>query len=290
MKAFFFLISFVVLSISGYSYAVASSVEEADLLHQYLLASIDADDDFEKLVRLAEEGSAVHQHVLGTEYLYSVDHTFRNLDLAALWLKKSADQGYLRAQKALTMFYMPTFGDKPDAEKFFYWSFKAAEQGDSYSQMLVSNAYMFGEGVDKDLSEGLFWLRTSALNGEDEAQRILGVQYFEGDVVSQDYNEALRWLEKSAAQGNSDAEDSIVRMLYDGDGVKQDYDKAFRLATSYIENDPINYYPILHYILGEMYQYGRGTRQDISKAKESYRLSCNDDSKEGCNKYRELKK
>ena len=114
MKAFFFLISFVVLSISGYSYAVASSVEEADLLHQYILASIDADDDFEKLVRLAEEGSAVHQHVLGTEYLYSVDHTFRNLDLAALWLKKSADQGYLRAQKALTMFYMPTFGDKPD--------------------------------------------------------------------------------------------------------------------------------------------------------------------------------
>ena len=45
----------------------------------------------------------------------------------------------------------------------------------------------------------------------------------------------------------------------------------------------------LYYILGEMYQYGRGTRQDISKAKESYRLSCDDGGKAGCDKYRELK-
>jgi TPR repeat protein len=250
-----------------------------------------------ELVRLAEDGNAISQYVLGNEYMYAEDRSFRDLDLAILWFDKSANQGYLRAQKDLAMIYTPKFGEKPEAEKSFYWSLKAAEQGDAYSQLQVSNAYIFGEGVGQDFSESLFWLRTSALNGEDEAQRILGVRYFEGNVefkgnvVRQDRHEALYWLEKSAAQGNYDAEVEVVRILYlySAGDVSKDHAKAFRLARSYVDNNSVSHDSTLYYILGEMYQYGRGTRQDISKAKESYRLSCDDGGKAGCDKYRELK-
>lgn len=315
MKSFFFSVLFVSLLTCSFSAAAGSledstdiailseSAQSSEYFHPILKYRLgDGDHNPDKLLalaRLAERGDAVAQNILAMEYMFATDRAARDIDRAVFWYKKSADQGHLYAQKTLATVYMPIVGERPNVEEAFYWNLKAAEQGDAYSQLNVSSAYIYAKGIDQDFLKGLLWLRKSALSGESEAQRILGVRYLEGNGVAQDSHEALRWLEKSAAQGNINAQVEVIKVLYNGDGIKKDYVKAFKLARAYVDDVSISgnvvyssdYDSNLYYTLGEMYQYGRGTRQDINKAKESYKLSCDEDAKqEGCNKYRELSK
>ena len=85
----------------------------------------------------------------------------KRYDEAVDWYRKSADQGYYRAQNNLGM------------------------------------KYVFGEGVAQDYSQAAQWFQKAADQGDALAQRNLGDLYYKGQGVSQDYVKAAYWYNKA---------------------------------------------------------------------------------------------
>ena len=148
---------------------------------------------FPRFIRLPDyKGDAKEQLDLGMLCFNS-----HNYQLALLWYRLAARQGYAEAQFLLGMHYEDGDIIEQDYAKAVKWFQRSAEQGfvlgqNNYAWMLVR-----GDGIDRDYREGLKWYKLAAEQGFYKAQFAVGLAYFYGDwssAVRQNFQEAAKWF------------------------------------------------------------------------------------------------
>lgn len=158
--------------------------EKADLLKKILPqsdSSLSPDEQFQKLREDATAGNAEAQNSLGT--LFYSGHAIS------------------RDASGKILDY--------DLESAAAWFYRAAEQGHAAAQFNLGLMYVEGQSVPKDSAKAVELFTKSAEQGNVDAQNNLGVMYFVGEGVSRDVDKAKQWFEKAAAQGNAEAKGNL---------------------------------------------------------------------------------
>lgn len=161
-----------------------SPEEKAELLKKILPlgdSSLSPDEQFQKLREDANAGNAEAQNGLGT--LFYSGHAIS------------------RDASGKILDY--------DLEAAAAWFYRAAEQGHAAAQFNLGLMYAEGQGVPKDSTKAVELFTQAAEQGNVDAQNNLGVMYFVGEGVTRNVEKAKTWFEKAAAQGNEDAKSNL---------------------------------------------------------------------------------
>ena len=238
---------------------------------------------FPAFLHYAEKGDAEMQYYLGVCY---ENHRGTKTDkkAALYWIEKSAEAGYVGAQRSLASDYsVGALGLKKDKEKAFFWQKKAAEQGDAHAQNSLGHLYSDGEGTTKDPAKAVYWFKKSADQGICTAQYYLAKCYKEGVGTAKDLSKAFLYYGKSAEQNFLPAQTALGDCYYKGEGTAKNYEKAvdcyFKAA-----NRGAKY---AQYSLGWCYYHGQGVSKDKEKGIEWYKKAAKNGSE---NAKDELKK
>ena len=162
-------------SISAHDWAVLGS--------QSIAIRVFAQVSPDQLQILAEQGDPRAQHLIGVDR--EIGSADRKADYAEAmrWYRKSADQGYARAQANIGHLYVEGLGVPRDYAEAMRWLRKAADQGYALAQTSIGRMYEEGLGVAQDLAEAMRWHRKAADQGNAWAQTTIGAFYAEGKGV-----------------------------------------------------------------------------------------------------------
>src|SRR5262249_27550557 len=97
--------------------------------------------------------------------------TIATLKESMMWLRASAEQGNLDAQKSLGIFcpgVFKTVGGTP--QEAYKWYRKAAEQGDADAEYHAGFLLEHGNGVEANSTEALQWYQKAAAQGNNSAK------------------------------------------------------------------------------------------------------------------------
>ncbi len=159
------------------------------------------------LYERASQGDAEAQYELGNKYYYEEDES----EEAAMWYRKSAEQGNTEAMLCLGLCYAQGMGVPQDLAEAVRLYRKAAEYGDAKAQLTLGNYYLWGDaGVPKDSEKAVYWYRNAAKQGYGYAQHNLGVCYDKGEGVPQDYDKANYWFRKSEENGDQFSREDFI--------------------------------------------------------------------------------
>ena len=185
-------------------------------------------------------------------------------------LAVAADFGNAEAQYNLGVLYTAGFlvSEKRDAKAVALWR-KSADQGFAPAQRALGEAYAYGNGVDADYSEAVRWCRLAAEQRDRRGQFCLGLMYGIGVGVEQDYAESLRLLRLAAEQGEGAAQARLGDMYATGEGgVERNPEEAHRwygLATQ-------RYREVTGVIAGVTFTSGREILWHLFRLGELYRI------------------
>lgn len=115
--------------------------------------------------------------------------------------------------------------DYINAEK---WLRKSAEQGNIKAQYLLGDALFCGDVFKKDYTESRFWLAKAAKAGNIDAQYTLGLLLYSDEASINDYEGAFNWFDKAAKQNHAGAQ-NYLGILYElGHGVNKNIEEAYK--------------------------------------------------------------
>jgi hypothetical protein len=189
------------VKLHAYTLAKTASAEEAKLrMNPFPAGShppCDTQRNTSALDSLAPADPA-EQYRLGGQY-----ESAENCDKAVNWYRKSADQGYAPAQRALAYMYEQGMGVDRDMNEAFAWYRKAADGGDAEGE------YRTGWSLDVDsgdvdtaaMATAVEWYRKAAEQDNHAAQMFMGFAYATGKGVARDDVEAYKWLTLSNGWG-----------------------------------------------------------------------------------------
>lgn len=200
---------------------------------------------------------------------------YRCFNLAMLWYRKAADQGYARAQYNVGVEYLANPYSEQDVEVAALWFEEAAGQGYSTAQCRLGQMYNSEYGADQykesvfwhleneHLEQTVFWYQEAAEQGCADAQFDLG-EIYEDPLggIDVDFEQSVFWYKKAAVQGHAKAQCHLGSMYEDGRGTDEDLEQAvFWYHQSAKEGNSD-----AECNLGWMYESGRGVEQDDEKA------------------------
>ena len=138
--------------------------------------------DLQTIMAKAKVGDAESQCWVGRAYsdgrLVQKDE-----EEAARWYLKSAEQGYVPAQRLYGLVSVqinPAIGER--------WMLRAAEQGDAEAEYLLGLAYEQNWFGTTDVKEAVKWYQKAAQNGNPDAQWELGRKYEDGEGLNRTTN------------------------------------------------------------------------------------------------------
>jgi TPR repeat protein len=169
----------------------------------------------------AARGYPIAENLLGVMY-----QNARQLDQAAVWIRKAADHGYLPAQAVLASFYLNGWGVQQDAKQALEWYRKAADKGYPLAQVTLAALYHGGTGVAQDDAMALQWARKASDQNYAPAQSMVAGMYHNGWGVKKDDKAALALYLKAAEQGYQPAQAQLGLTYHNGWGVPVDDKKA----------------------------------------------------------------
>jgi len=188
---------------------------------------------------MVEEGDVYAQYALAKYYEEDEKKAFELYN-------KSAQQGYVPAQRELGICYFIGKGVKEDNEEAVKWLGKAAEQGYSSAMLDLAECYRDGVGLSKDINTAREWSRKAAIGFYNEAAKggtnADEVQYNLAECyeMNEDYKEAFEWYNKaSKTQYESLSGQAMLKLgefYNEGKGVNQDSDKAVELYIKSAKN------------------------------------------------------
>jgi TPR repeat protein len=154
------------------------------------------------IVQQAKQGGRIAEFNLALLYAKGEDGLPKDPAEAVSWLRKSANQGYRKAEFDLALFYNGKDGFPKDPAKVVSWLRKSADQGYRRAECALAFLYDFGEdGLPKDPAKAASGYRKSADQGFPRAEFDLGVDYNNGgDGLPNDPVKATYWFERAAAQ------------------------------------------------------------------------------------------
>jgi TPR repeat protein len=182
--------------------------------------------EFKELTAKANTGDTEAQFWIGRAY-EDGQLVPKDSDEAMQWFLKSAEQGYVPAQRMYGLASVsvnPAVGER--------WMLRAGEQGDAEAQFCLGWAYEEDWFGTIDSQEALKWYRKAAEGGHPDAQVELGRRYEEGEGVEKNYALAAKWYRKAAEHvpnlGGAGQGSYRLGLLYtEGLGVPQDFTQAY---------------------------------------------------------------
>ena len=184
--------------------------ELRDIVQNDDLPMAERDESVARLQRLAEDGEAHAQYLMGKLWRDGPLLTPDWLN-ARYWFTQAAEQGSEAAQYALGKLLLSNDSEVRDPDEGIRWLKQAAQNGSQYAAYRLGKLYLRGEQVPKDVPRALEYLIASAEQGNQYAQYTLGKLYLMGDDVKQDREQAYGWLCEAAAQGNEYAQFFLER-------------------------------------------------------------------------------
>lgn len=160
---------------------------------------------FKELKPLADEGDPVAQKTLGDLYrlgraggpFQAGDEWAIDVNEAAKWYRRAAEQGHPGAQYALAELLLEGWHVNPDPIAAVEWFGLAAEKGNTRAQarlgMIYEDVYGFDKGLPFDLSRAAELYQAAAEKGDSQAQIRLGSMYAIGKGVEKDLERAHHW-------------------------------------------------------------------------------------------------
>lgn len=263
-------------------------LKAADHYYDSVFVARDLNKYFTLVKAAADKGYARAFDYLGGAYLNGKG-TEKSDSKAFEAFKEGAAKGDAGSMVALAECYEKGTGTTQDYIEAVKWYQKAVDLGDLTAMNNLSIMYEDGHGVVKDVQKA-FDLQVKAADlGNDASMYFIADQYFYGNPpVQKDVNKAIEWFTKAAEKGNPWAMDDLGNIYYYGNGVPVDYSKAFNWYQKKVEQGDISGYDQSKeslansfFMLGECYEYGRGTSKDLVKAKESYLNAAKYGKKEG---------
>jgi TPR repeat protein len=113
------------------------------------------------LIAKATDGDLSAQVALGDKFSAGVDVP-QDLQQAAEWYRKAAEQGSVAGEIHLAELYRDGRGVPRDKAQAAEWYGKAAEQGDAGAQGTLAMLYLMGQGVAQSDAEAYYWLDLAA--------------------------------------------------------------------------------------------------------------------------------
>tara|TARA_B100000513_G_C11864938_1_gene174024 strand:+ start:73 stop:906 length:834 start_codon:yes stop_codon:yes gene_type:complete len=206
---------------------------------------------FTELKPVAEAGDAEAQALIAGMYARG-QGTDMNLQTAAEWYGRAADQGHLYATTMLGWFYMRGMGVEQDAVKGYRLLSRAAARGQSNAVEMkqavtgkalaglddlaateakdqgidlaaayvrIGRSFALGHGVPRLPEVAAEAFHRAAKKGDFDAQYEYARRLDTGDGVAENPQAAFEWFRKAADQGHADALAMIGRAYLDGRGV-----------------------------------------------------------------------
>jgi hypothetical protein len=114
-------------------------------------------------------------------------------------LKEGADRGDAKDEGYVGTWYLGGLEGYPkDPVQAAIWFRKSAEQGDAGSQNMLGMLYAEGKGVPKDMTQAVNWFQKAAAQGEPHACVWLGRAYEKGvGGLPKDTAQAIEWYKKA---------------------------------------------------------------------------------------------
>ena len=210
----------------------------------------------------AQFGYPVYQEVFG-EYLLPGRSVIQDQALALAWLKKAAAQGSDGAENTLGRLYSGEEGVQPDLAVSADWFRKAGEHGGGYSRYRLGRMYENGLGVPQDDIQAYKWYVLATRTPgypifhaiidaavARETQRLTPHQLDEAKALVEAWNP----LPRTPAQQITDADQA------------QDPQVALRILQPMAAGGQ----PMAQYMLGLMYEHGKGVTLDYGAAADWY--------------------
>lgn len=151
------------------------------------------------------------------------------------------------------------------------WLLAAAEGGSAEAQLQVADGYRLGRGgFPRDPAGAGRWYLKAAEAGHKPAQRELGKFWLErGQTES-----GQAWLTRAAKAGDPDAMMALGHMhAHGGQGRLRNYPESLRWYTL-AAAQPGPHHHEACFALGELYDTGKGTAEDLSAAKRWFEQGC----------------
>jgi TPR repeat protein len=144
------------------------------------------------------------------------------------WIRKAADQGYLRAIQFIGWGLFDESGSVESPEVAIRLLNRGVRQGDAESQMLLGCAYSRGLGVEHDPTRAHELFHIASLQGHVTATRMLGQTFLNGDGTDVDLGRAIECFKEAAKKKNAQAALELGRLYLFGKGVDKDLARAAR--------------------------------------------------------------
>lgn len=177
------------------------------------------------------------------------------------WMKAAAEKGHTQAQTK----YGLQLKKEKKYEEAFRWFKKAADKGDAEGLSELGLCYCNGQGVARDYEKSIVYTKLAAEKNNTFAQYHLATHLEDGKGIAKDSMQAYEWYKKAADNGHKDeAEYKVAAYNFWGLG---GHTKDYSLAAKYFEKSRTEYGK---YILGWMYEKGKGVEVDLPKAFENY--------------------
>jgi uncharacterized protein len=125
----------------------------------------------------------------------------KNLESAAAWYRKAAEQGYGGAMISLAALYL----NASAYSQAHPWCDAAVKEKLPGGYYCLGYLYQHGSGVDPNLKEALGWYQQGASRGSVASMLALARMYENGEGTKPDRVQAFVWLIVAAQRGNQDA-------------------------------------------------------------------------------------
>lgn len=205
------------------------------------------------LIQFAEERHPKLQYILSLMYYYDDIFSITDNNCFLYWCKKSAKNGYKKAQSLLGRLYLTGYRDiAKNNIKARNWLTKAAVQGNRKTQFLLGCMYSQGIEVGQDDKEAVKWLRQATSKGKAKDFFILGLHYFSHCNIK-----AIKYFTKAAMQNHLHAQ-FILGLLYY-------YNNNGALASEWFTKAALQESVEAQGIIGAMYREGKIVCKDEGK-------------------------
>lgn len=256
---------------------------------------------FEELQKRAEQGDMDAQFRIGRRYSIGKDYS-----TALYWLKRSAEQGDLRAfgyisgvfrrcsdanirndiekffgnfsdqGMLLARFYIGRcFEEKGKYEDALKCFSQLAEQGEENAQLRLAHIYEKGlDGIENDYDEALKWYIKASEKGSLDTNQKIGRFYEQGIGVTRDFSEALKWYQKGVTNKPTAITEQLGAQVFLAErfSAHEKYEDAFKWYKIASESSSDDFdLTSVYTSIGGFYEEGKGVRKSLSEAMKWYK-------------------
>lgn len=227
------------------------------------------EESFSKYKQESEKGN-LNAMVLMSQLLRTGNGTDVNHEQATKLVEQAALEGHLVAQYLFGEAMQEGEGIPKDNREGAKWILKAAESGLGQAEANASSIYRIGRGLERNPEKAYLFAKKSHEKNEIAGILSLSILYMIGCGVEKDINKAIELAEEALKRGSAKA---YTQIAYSYANLAK-WESALKYAKLGVEAGDV----YASGILGALYSWGLGTKQDPREGEKHLRSA----STKGC--------